>query len=77
MQNINLSKYIIGTILIWFFWAFVGGLIIANFDNSSGKNISLGATTFFIGGLLSYFIYSYLLKKGKIRWFLKNGADNT
>ena len=75
MQDINMVKYILGIFAIWFFWAFIGGIIISNYSNSNSETISLGTAVFLVGGVVSYFIYNWLIKKGKFSWFLKRNVN--
>lgn len=72
MRDINMVKYITGIFAIWFFWAFIGGIIISNYNNSNSETISVGAVVFLVGGVISYFIFNWIVKKGKFSWFLKN-----
>ena len=75
MQRINLIKYFFGIAVIWFFWAFIGGIIISNYNNSNSEAISLGTKVFLVGGFISFFIFNYIIKRRKFSWFLKKKAD--
>jgi hypothetical protein len=70
MKNINMIKYTFASALISFFWAFIGGIVIS-LNNKTPSSISTGAAVFFVGSIISFFVFTRIVKKGKIIWFLK------
>ena len=67
--NINLKKYFVIVFLISVCWSFIGGIIIAHYGT---KGYLLGVKVFFLGGLFTFFLFSYIVKKGKFVWILND-----
>lgn len=73
-RDVNVYKYVLVVMFISFFWAFVGGLIIAQ---NRDKLVSLAALITLLGILSTIFLFDFIIKKKKWKWIFKSKNEQS